>query len=358
MRKPLTVIKGLDTPLPHRPGHVCVVRYGGIGDVIQASSLFPLLVEVGWKVMVNCRPRACEWLKADPHVDGFLSQTAEVDASREIGYWYDRLERAFGWLINLSGSIEGSLLWHRNQWHFHNSTQRERHRLCNVNYLERTHDLAGLAHRFNPRFFPTPKERAWAVREGARLRRVEKHGVRGVPLVMITLSGSSVHKAYQHWDSVIKWLLEKTPANVVLVGNAVCQILERGWERYRRVKCRSGRWSVRETLTMAEQCDLVVGTETGVMNAVGMLSVPKVLLLSHSSIENLSRDWKNTINIVPGRAPCHPCHKMHVTMETCAPAPNGNAGALCSWSIHPEQVCHAIGRVIDHLDLKVEVFAA
>ena len=35
---------------------VCIVRYGAFGDIIQASSLFPIFKEEGYEVCVNVTP--------------------------------------------------------------------------------------------------------------------------------------------------------------------------------------------------------------------------------------------------------------------------------------------------------------
>jgi len=38
--------------------------------------------------------------------------------------------------------------------------------------------------------------------------------------------------------------------------------------------------------------------------------MPKVVMLSHSSAENLTRDWINTAALEAPVA-CHPCHRIH-----------------------------------------------
>jgi ADP-heptose:LPS heptosyltransferase len=318
-----------------------VVRYGGFGDMIQAASVLPHLKAAGLEVAVNCHPSGADLLRCDPHIDELIVQDRdEIDPGKLDEHWA-RMAGCFDRFINLTGSVERSLLAWPGDETYRTEFARERHARMNVNYLERTHDIAQVPHQFHARFYPSPGEQKWARRE-----RLQLAGQR--PLVMLSLSGSSVHKAYPHWDAVIAWLMHATSAVVITVGDIYCRILEGGWTKERRVKLRAGALSIRRTLTLAEHCDLVVGTETGVMNAVGLLPVPKVLMLSHSSVENLSKHWMNTTNLEPFMAKCHPCHKLHYTSRTCprpAEAPNSRA-AWCAWSIEPERVQAAMAAVL------------
>ena len=46
---------------------VCVVRYGGYGDSLMASSILPWLKENGYHVTFNTMPRGYVILKSAPH---------------------------------------------------------------------------------------------------------------------------------------------------------------------------------------------------------------------------------------------------------------------------------------------------
>ena len=51
------------------------------------------------------------------------------------------------------------------------------------------------------------------------------------------------------------------------------KLLEVGWEQEKRVVTKSGKWSVRDTLAFLDVCDVVVGPETGVLNAAIYIEV-------------------------------------------------------------------------------------
>jgi ADP-heptose:LPS heptosyltransferase len=162
--------------------------------------------------------------------------------------------------------------------------------------------------------------------------------------VMWCLAGSSVHKFYPHQDAVMaKILLEMPGAAIHLVGDVACQILEAGWENEPRVFRQSGEMNIRQTIALAQACDLVIGPETGVLNAVAFDENWKLVLLSHSSFENLPKHWNNAIAIEPDRqmAPCFPCNRLHYGREWC-PEHKETGASMCSVSITPGTVFDAV----------------
>jgi hypothetical protein len=128
---------------------------------------------------------------------------------------------------------------------------------------------------------------------------------------------------------------------VVLVGDAMCKILEAGWEKEPRVICKSGEWTIRESISFAQVADIVVGPETGVLNAVSHDLVPKVVTLSHSSVENLTRDWVNVTSLTPKNVSCYPCHMMHYNWDNCRKHEDSGT-AMCQFDISPEAMFAAI----------------
>lgn len=154
--------------------------------------------------------------------------------------------------------------------------------------------------------------------------------------IVFALSGSSQHKFYAGQDAVIANILTEMPeATVFLTGDEACKILEAGWENEPRVRMLSGEQTIRETLTLAQLADCVVGPETGVLNSVAFNpDVAKICLLSHSSIENLTKHWINTASIEPVGIDCYPCHRLHYGMKYCREhAETGTA--MCQMSIDP-----------------------
>jgi len=319
--------------------------------MIQVSSLFPLFKEQGYRVCVNVSERGKEILESDPNVDELLVQeTDQVPNDRLTPYW-ENLSQCFDKFVQLSESIEGSLLLTPQREEeirgervmvsaskYYNLSKEEIHEKCNVNYMERTHDLAGLPHKFYPKFYPTDEEERRAKR---RRKKVKSKYV-----ILWALSGSSVHKVYPWTDAVMsRILMDRKDVSFVTVGDGLCELLEVGWEKEKRVVAKSGKWSVRDTLAFLDVCDVVVGPETGVLNAASTLKCHKVVLLSHSSHENLSKHWRNTTSLGPEDYPdyCFPCHKMHYGFSTCN-RDKETGGAMCAAKINPKNVVEDILR--------------
>jgi ADP-heptose:LPS heptosyltransferase len=177
----------------------------------------------------------------------------------------------------------------------------------------------------------------------------------GKKVLVWSLAGSAVHKTWGGLDNVIaSMMLEYPDWDVVLVGGPAATLLEQGWENEKRVHRRSGEWDIRKTMTFLEYADCVVGPETGVLNAVSHTDIPKVVFLSHSTVENLTRDWDNCISlfsektVCPGRgnndAPA--CHQMHYGWKHCKQSvgEDGKEDGIsqCQTDISFGQAWHAI----------------
>lgn len=313
----------------------CVVRYGGFGDMLQASSILPLLKAEGYHITLMTTPRGEEIIRHDPHVDDCILQDTDQVPINELRYFWHVWEKKFDKFINLSESVETTLLAYPGT-SIYNFPQKVRHNLLNTNYLEMTHDIAGLPHEFGQKFYATEFEEKWALEEKAKMRKANNG-----PIIMWSLAGSSVHKTWPYLDQIVARLMLHTNATIVMVGDNLCQILEQGWEKEERVLRRSGVWSIRESLTFAAKAaDLVIGTETGLLNAVGMEEVRKIMTLSHSSHENLSKHWHNTIVLEPS-VDCWPCHQMHYNFDTCRQDEDSGTSA-CQASIGAEEMWAAI----------------
>jgi hypothetical protein len=128
---------------------------------------------------------------------------------------------------------------------------------------------------------------------------------------------------------------------IVFSGDEACQLLEQGWENQSRIRRESGKMGIRQTLALAQVVNLVVGPETGVLNAVAFEPNGKVIMLSHSSKENLSKHWVNTTTLTPANTPCYPCHRLHYDSQFCHLV-EGTHAAACQDDIAPDSVFLAI----------------
>jgi ADP-heptose:LPS heptosyltransferase len=166
---------------------------------------------------------------------------------------------------------------------------------------------------------------------------------KGKFIIMWVLAGSAFHKVYPYAEYVAKNIMERhKDVMIVTVGDEMSQLLE--WE-HPRTKNMAAKWSIRKTMLMTKHVDLVIGPETGVLNAASCFDTPKIVFLSHSSEENLTKYWTNTQVLKPN-VECHPCHRLIFTLDACPCEPFIKA-PLCTTKIPWKLVVEKIDSVYD-----------
>ncbi len=371
--------KGKNKGRAHRMSHVrryveregklrcLVIRYGGFGDLLMASSVLPALKAQNYHITFNCTPKGQDVLRHDPHIDEWWIQDRDQvpNDERLMDYWKALAAEGFDKVVNLSESIEGPLLALPNR-RLHALSDKARRLLCNVNYLEFTHAIAGVP--------GPPRSTFYTAKDERRQAQTFRKRVNASPTILWALAGSSVHKMYPWVAEVVIWLLEKLPhAKFVFVGGREEQIIEHAiaqqvarhllgleheetdklklsgtlaklkehWGENRLI-CKSGAWSIRESMSFAQHADIIVGPETGIMHAAAFNhDVLKIVMLSHSNVNNLTRDWQNTISVEPTHVACYPCHRMHYNRDFC-PEHEETGAAMCAGTIPPG---HLVGLV-------------
>lgn len=321
------------------PKTACVCRFGGFGDMLQAAVVFPQLKAAGYHVTVMTTPKGRDVIAHDPHVDDwYILDQDQVPNGELTAFWAEQAKR-FTRFINLSESIEGHLLALPGRIN-HSWPHDVRKKRLNTNYHEWTAEMAGVPFKPCRLFYPTEAELNAFTGPQSPVPALTGF------TVLWALAGSSIHKFTPWQDAVIaRMLLDMPEARIILVGDLACQILEQGWEDEPRVMCLSDKLNIRETLAMAQQVDLVIGPETGVLNAVGMDATPhKVLLLSHSSANNLSKHWKNCQALAPVECDCYPCHRLHYSDEFCC-VDDATGAAQCAIGIGADVIYGAVEKV-------------
>lgn len=325
---------------------VLLIRYGAIGDGLQTASVARAMKEEGWEVHVNTVPSTWDILREDPNIDAFWLQDKDQVPNPALNAYWKSLETEGRWdkIVNLCESVEGIALAMPGRIQF-TWPPALRHKACDYNYLERMHETAEAPLKIGHRFYPTDEEMAWAKRERFRI-----FGSR--PLIVWSLVGSSIHKIYPHVDIVAKWLEEKSQAGIAFVSDGglgkqiqdgVLYSVERAGADMARFHGAAGEWNIRQALTMAQIADVVVGPETGVLNSVAFEPNRKVVFLSHSSVNNLTRDWINTASLESKACPKgpFPCHMLHYAWDHCHQDAKTKA-AVCAADIRPEATFKAI----------------
>lgn len=314
---------------------VGIVRVGGHGDALWASSPAALFKERGYHVSLYTAHTGAEILKHDPNIDRLVSlPNGVLDDDDLLAYWAHEAPKYTQW-VNLIGSVETRLLAHANEpafWLPHAL----RHKLMNANYLEMVHDYAGLPYDFRQKFHPNEFEAAWAKDQRARL---------DGPVVMINPAGSGMAKSWPHTMALARTLAGHG-VHSVIAGDLSFPAFADLQDEEPYIHVAGKEWPVRFALAYALECDAVVGTESLIVNAVAMEPTLKVVTLSHSSAQNLTKHWVNTAAVEPTAVSCHPCHRIHPQHMAYCAVDTVTGCSACQAAAGPDLVA---GLVLDWL---------
>jgi len=306
----------------------CVVRLGAWGDHIFTTPVYTYLKKDGYHTTAYVNKKGRDVLKNNPYIDEMIIDEEPKRSPDEMKPLFDKIAEGYDKFINLSGSIENGLLLHPLQSEYM-WTKEQIHERCNVNYIDRTMELAGYPVKgLNPELFFDENEE--------RITKNFMKKYKGKFVIMWSLSGSSYHKAYPYMEEVAKYL-NRYNVQHITVGDDFCRLLE--WKDNKTLN-KSGEWSMRRSMNLTKYVDLVISTETAMAVAVSCYDTPKIILLSHSGEENLTKYWKNCISLHSDQD-CYPCHKLHYSSKSC-PEHALTGAAACMGKIKPETLIEAI----------------
>jgi len=329
------------TSAPRLPDkRAAIVRVGGHGDALWASSVAWHLKHDGYHVTLYSSKHGAEVCRADPNIDRVFALPDAAMNDNDFLQWRAFEAVKYQKWVDLLGSVENNLLFHDSSNEFY-QPKRIRHQLANVNYLERVHDYAGVPHEWRQKFYPTDEE--WA------LARKFRQALPG-PLVVINPAGSGPVKYWPHSQKLMALLAEQKIYSVIL-GDVQDESIE-GMEPYGIYV--GMEWPVRMALTYALLADVVVATESLIANAVAFEPMLKVITLSHSSNENLTKNWINTAALEPVGLDCYPCHRIHPRKFTFCTQDRVTGAAACQAMARPEAIAELI---VDWLSKKQQAAA-
>lgn len=292
-------------PVTTKP-RACIARYGAFGDQIQVTPLVRHLYEDGYDVTINTQTNSMMIYKHNPFISNVVGQERDFIFNPELGHYWKEWESEYDKYINLSESIEGTLLKVEGRRDYY-TTKEFREGTCDKNYWDFIVELGG----YTPNPNGTRGEMYFSNKEEEQMRKF-MNNLRPNKVVLWAMKGSSHHKVYPFTSHVIEKFLGK-PVVFVLVGGKEEAIITFNHPNMINMV---GKWNIRESMLATKYADVVIGPETGVLNAASCFDTPKIIFLSHSTEENLTKHWANTKVFKPNTT-CYPCHQMHYTLESC-----------------------------------------
>jgi ADP-heptose:LPS heptosyltransferase len=341
-------------------GWAGVARLGGVGDNLVSASVLRPLKSLGYNTEVITSPMASVVYLNNPFLDKLsIKGDGDLPGGADWQKWFISRSREYDLFAHLSHSMEvrhalfpdSTAFWTRPEY---------RRKLCAGNYLETVHDVMGVPYEFGPLFFPTDEEK-----DKAQQTKANQIGERYVAWV---IAGSRLDKVYQYSGHAICRIIKELGVSVVLFGKGqqqlemavaikdnVAQSLSNEKGLHTAIADWSGAtpggdkdWSLRRCLAQVLAADVVVSPDTGIAWAAAFEPMPKIIMVSHASPENITKHWTNTttLHADPSRVPCWPCHRLHNDMSTCVSAKDNPNSSACMTDIKVETVVQEIGKAL------------
>jgi ADP-heptose:LPS heptosyltransferase len=330
-----------------------VARFGGIGDDLMAASPLRALKRMGYMTeMITAEPYHVVF-HHNPYIDKLSVHNTNRDLPKNDlpawQRWFESRAREYDVFIHASHSCEGRHAVFQHMTMFWWSPECRR-KICAGNYLETVHDIGNVPYDFGPLFFASEEEKANALTIKKRI---------GERIILWVLSGTRIDKVYPYATSAIPRIIKEIGAPVVVMSGphpaerAMAETIRDSVAMtngtrdglHLAVPTESGTtcWPLRTSLAFALGADLVVTPDTGTAWAVAFEKMPKIVMLSHASVENITKHWKNTttLHADSDRVPCWPCHRLHDDKSTCVANKEDN-GAACISDISVETLVQTI----------------
>lgn len=332
----------------------CIARYGGLGDNLIAASPLHALKRMGYMTeMLTADPNHVIYFH-NPNIDKLTVKRADIDLPKDDlpawQKWHVSRANESDIFIHASHSCEGRHAIFKHMTAFWWSPEMRR-KVCAGSYLETVHDIASVPYEFGPLFYVSDEERANALETKKQV---------GDRFILWVLSGTRIDKVYPYATSAVARIIREVKAPVVLMGGSHEKehlmaatirdsvAIDNGSREglHLAIPATEGGprcWPLRTSLALALQADLVVTPDTGTAWAVAFEPMPKIVMVSHASVENITKHWINTttLHADPDRVPCWPCHRLHDDSSTCVENKEKN-GAACISDITVEKLVQVV----------------
>ena len=114
---------------------------------MQASSVFAGLKRDGYHVTLYSSPPGVDVVKHDPNIDRIVMQDKDQVPNMELGSFWKSLKKKHDKFVNLSESVEGTLLAMPGRSNEALWPASVKHKYMNVNYVQFQHEIAELIAR-------------------------------------------------------------------------------------------------------------------------------------------------------------------------------------------------------------------
>lgn len=285
-----------------------IIRYGAFGDIIHCSHLPRIFKKEGWHVSFETNYKGYQLLYANPNIDNLLFFDPSSPENR--GMTIANLQRRkaamaedYDRVIDLNGSIENAFIAMEDENVYFQDSETRRECFGNINYYDASIVAAGLPETY----FGETGEVCYSKEEHDIAEKwIAKQRQKGKFLVMLNLSGTSLHKIFVNAKEVAESILAHYPdALIITTGDKTCKEADFPSERVVSIV---DRFPFRQALLIVKHIDLIIGCESGIMVGASMWGTPSIQLLTAANKVNHCQYAQNDFSI-QSNVPCSPCHK-------------------------------------------------
>lgn len=296
---------------------VLITRFGAVGDHIHATHLPRLLKDkAGFDyVAVEYNMKGKEAWSLNPFVDEHIQFDPNIQLrapwphSVYLKRWEEMIAKGgFEKHIMLQKSLEYGYIAMEDQAEYYRNSEYRRKKYGGHNYYDQTSIFAGY-----PEWCGIVGDLYFTEQEENLVKGIYEERYKDKFVIIANLSGSSMHKIFYNAEAIIKTFLAKhEDAVCITMGDDNCKkYIEFEGER---IINRAGRgtpgsyYPFRQSMLMAKYCNLLIGSESGLMVAGTLLGAPTIQLMTAANIKNHGGDFVNDFSL-QSPAKCSPCHK-------------------------------------------------
>lgn len=341
---------------------ILVCRLGAWGDSIITTPLVRYLKQQGHEVYYLGSEQAQAVLENNPNVDKFILHVKDSIASNKLEEYFEATATAHDCekIIDLCESIEVNLCLSPSQPAY-NYPKYERMDICNKNYYVETFDIARqqvkesfkeawkfydpklMQSTYQPQMFFTESEEKFIMDDIRTPYMGEKK-------ILWGLSGSSRQKTYP--PAQMLEVIKAFPDCIhITVGDEVCRLLEWPFTKvkgFENVITRAGKYTMRESILATKYVDLVIAPDTGLLHGSGCFDTPKIGLMTNTTIENITKHFKNDYSLESKGVACSPCFHLVYKSDVQAQLDSDQMTPLCmSMGMGSDRLIERIKEVFD-----------
>jgi ADP-heptose:LPS heptosyltransferase len=283
-----------------------ISRLGGAGDVMHAAHL-PELIKKHYgvdKIVFETNYHGMHTLTGNP----FIDELQMIDVNKMT---FNRMSKNLEWarykydmVFDFANTIEKAYCTNENDWRYYTSDKWRRENL-GKNYYDVMTDAAGLPESYygtRGKLYYTDEEHLLA-KEWAEFKHQQYEHI-----ILVNLSGSTLHKKFMQAESICRKLLEKYKESlIILTGDEYCK--DQVFTHDRVISYVGSKENgFRSVALKCKYVDLTITLESGIACVAHSWDAHCLQLLTAASYDNHIKYSKNGIGL-QSELKCSPCHR-------------------------------------------------